>query len=835
MFGLYSFEAEIARWSKLALYGNVELVDRPHAPNVIKLDKLQIPTLRKMQRYGFRIDIDAARDLGTRLTTRMASLRREIVDEIPGDSLDRFIDMDSDSDETDNDAIQSQNEQNVISDSEKADDEYRDFRDRFNVESSQKISELLFNVFKLGDVGVEIKRTKGGKASTGKKTLEQLKRSHPIVGKILEYREHAKLYGTYVRALPIHSIPHPKGPDCPVCGRKHYTNERRVHTSFATTRAVTGRICSRKPNLANIPARTKLGAEIRRLFIPSEGYKIVQRDWAQIELRLMADRSRDPVMIDVYANDGDIHITTAMKTFNIDDPTKVDKLLHRAPSKNTNFAVCLAKGQHVLTSKGNVLIENIQPDMLLWDGIEWVHHDGVIFKGYQEVITYDGITATPDHKVWVQDGRVLPIAQAMAERLPLAVTAVERTPIRYTCDRLRSRMSSPNKLHRLRKTKSNPHRVFKVWVNPALQLSPPIQISRPPGTSTPIAAPVHSHSSTVQQPQMRFVPQLWSTWGTSEVQNAGRVCTLCTDSFAARYIHWRGHRAQEQQRALRTGKYPTGVKRSELTQSTRKSLDRLQGKTNRHCRPLRQTKTGLPTVFIGSEDHVSTGLTKCSLEGNPFKGSTRLVPVYDILNAGPRRRFTCEGKLVSNCYLITGQGLLDLMAVTFATANKPLPEWMNESWCNEFIQKWFGVYKGVRTYLTCEEESIRRYGMAWTRMGRVRLIPGVKSALQYVREAGTREGSNHGIQGFSADLMKLALGEINERVHNLESIGISVYSLMSVYDELLCEALEDDCDVVQTMLGEVMDNVLVDRQTGILQCAVPIQSDGKIMSRWEKE
>lgn len=510
----------------MALYGGIKLVDRPHAPNVIKLDKLQIPTLRKMQRYGFRIDIDAARDLGSRLTTRMASLRREIVDEIPGDSLDRFIDMDSDEDDSENNAIQSQNEQNVISDSEKPDDEYRDFRDRFNVESSQKISELLFNVFKLGDVGVEIKRTKGGKSSTGKKTLEQLKRSHPIVGKILEYREHAKLYGTYVRALPIHSVPHPKGPDCSVCGRKHYTNERRVHTSFATTRAVTGRICSRKPNLANIPARTKLGAEIRRLFIPSEGYKIVQRDWAQIELRLMADRSRDPVMIEVYANDGDIHITTAMKTFNIDDPTKVDKLLHRAPSKNTNFAVC---------------------------------------------------------------------------------------------------------------------------------------------------------------------------------------------------------------------------------------------------------------------------------------------------------------------YLITGQGLLDLMAVTFATANKPLPEWMNESWCDEFIQKWFGVYKGVRTYLTREEESIRRYGMAWTRMGRVRLIPGVKSALQYVREAGTREGSNHGIQGFSAELMKLALGEINERVHNLESIGISVYSLMSVYDELLCEALEDDCDVVQTMLGEVMDNVLVDRQTGILQCAVPIQSDGKIMSRWEKE
>jgi DNA polymerase-1 len=176
------------------------------------------------------------------------------------------------------------------------------------------------------------------------------------------------------------------------------------------------------------------------------------------------------------------------------------------------------------------------------------------------------------------------------------------------------------------------------------------------------------------------------------------------------------------------------------------------------------------------------------------------------------------------------------MAVTYATAGLPLPDFITEDWCDDFISKWFGVYKGARKYLDNQEELIRRYGICWTRMGRVRRIPGVRSTLPYIQEAGIREGGNHGIQGYSADIMKLAMAELDDQLNVLREIGIDSWPLMTIYDELIIEAEEDNAYVISVPMGEVMDNVLTDKQTGKNICLVPIQSDGKIMKKgWTKE
>lgn len=187
------------------------------------------------------------------------------------------------------------------------------------------------------------------------------------------------------------------------------------------------------------------------------------------------------------------------------------------------------------------------------------------------------------------------------------------------------------------------------------------------------------------------------------------------------------------------------------------------------------------------------------------------------------------------CYLITGLGLLDLMAVTYASANTPLPEWMDELWCDQFIERWFGIYPFVRRYLASEEEIIRRYGIAWTRLGRVRRIPEASSYLGYIQEAGVRQGSNHGIQGLNADLMKLTMGEADFRFQQLWKYNVPTYPLITIYDELLIETPEDYGYCVEDVLEDVMDNVLTDRDTGERMCKVPIKSDGKVMTRWVKE
>ncbi len=458
-------------------------------------------------RYGWRIDPDHFRELSGRLTARMADLRADITNEIPAEALDRFLEVSGDEDS--------------------GEDGTEAEQDPFNVESSAEIARLLYDVLRLDrTAGVKVKKTKGGdRLSTGKKTLEQLKREHPVVPLILEYRENSKLESTYARSMPRRARWHPKGKDCPECGRHHWTGEWRVHTQILTTRTATGRLASKNPNLQNIPARSELGREIRAGFIASEGHVIAQRDFAQVELRLGADRSGESNMLRIFADDGDIHMDTAMRAFNL-PVEKLDKLMHRAPCKNVNFA-----------------------------------------------------------------------------------------------------------------------------------------------------------------------------------------------------------------------------------------------------------------VFYG----------------------------------------------------ITDEGLLDLMADTYSKSGVRMPEWMDKHWCAEFIEKWFTLYPGIRAFLDAEESKARRYGIVWTATGRVRRIPEVRSYHSHIQSAGVRQGCNHSIQGFSADLMRLAMGEVQERLDLLATYDIPGVPLMVVHDEMLIETPEDHGETISALLGECFEQVLFCRATGKNLCKVKIKSDGKLMDRWLKD
>ena len=208
--------------------------------------------------------------------------------------------------------------------------------------------------------------------------------------------------------------------------------------------------------------------------------------------------------------------------------------------------------------------------------------------------------------------------------------------------------------------------------------------------------------------------------------------------------------------------------------------------------------------------------------------------VYDILNAGPLHRFTCQGKLVSNCYGLGPPGLLDLMALTYATAGLDLPDWLTVDWCERFIGQWFGLYPAVQDYLDHEYDNARRYGMSWTMFGRVRLVPEMMSVHSRVQAAGLRQAGNHSIQGGAADLMKLAMAIVEQELSGMRQGGIGVDALLPIHDELLSEADEDWAEGANVVIGECMDRVLVDESTGVELCRVPIRSDGKVMDRWEK-
>ena len=132
--------------------------------------------------------------------------------------------------------------------------------------------------------------------------FSDLTHKHPIVDKVLEYRGLKKLLTTYVEALPL----------------LIYKKTGRIHTSFNQAVAATGRLSSNNPNLQNIPVRDERGREIRKAFVPAEGYIFFSADYSQIELRLMAHLSRDKSMISDFLSGNDIHAATAAKIFGVD-------------------------------------------------------------------------------------------------------------------------------------------------------------------------------------------------------------------------------------------------------------------------------------------------------------------------------------------------------------------------------------------------------------------------------------------------------------------------------------------------------------------------------------
>ncbi|MCU1327558.1 MAG: polymerase [Bryobacterales bacterium] len=188
----------------------------------------------------------------------------------------------------------------------------------FNIASPQQLGKILFE--EMG-IATPTRYGKGKVVSTAADVLETLASEHPIAGKVLEYRQLTKLKGTYVDALPLMLDP--------ATGR--------LHTTFNQCGAATGRLSSANPNLQNIPIRTALGREIRAAFVPQEGWQLVVADYSQIELRILAHMSGDPVLIDAFRSGEDIHTRTAAEVLGV-PPMLVTKEA-RNSAKAVNFGI----------------------------------------------------------------------------------------------------------------------------------------------------------------------------------------------------------------------------------------------------------------------------------------------------------------------------------------------------------------------------------------------------------------------------------------------------------------------------------------------------------------
>jgi DNA polymerase-1 len=195
---------------------------------------------------------------------------------------------------------------------------------RFNLASPKQLGEVLFDILKLDS---KAKKTKTGQYATGEDVLSKMAAKHKIVDDILNFREFTKLKSTYVDAIP--ALINPK--------------TGRIHTSYAQTVAVTGRLSSTNPNLQNIPIRSERGREIRKAFVPRDPSRVlVSADYSQIELRIVAAISGDPNMCEAFKQGKDIHTATAAKVYGINEGDVTKEMRYKA--KSVNFGIIYGQG-----------------------------------------------------------------------------------------------------------------------------------------------------------------------------------------------------------------------------------------------------------------------------------------------------------------------------------------------------------------------------------------------------------------------------------------------------------------------------------------------------------
>ena len=227
-------------------------------------------TLIDMEQNGIRVEADALKQYGDQLAGKIAELEKEI---------------------------------------------YEEAGETFNINSPKQLGVVLFENMKLPGG----RKTKTG-YSTAADVLEKLAPEHPVVAKILEYRQYTKLKSTYADGLA-----------------NYIQDDGRIHGKFNQTITATGRISSTEPNLQNIPVRMELGRLIRKVFIPEEGYRFVDADYSQIELRVLAHCSGDEHLIQAYKEQSDIHRITASQVFHI--PFDEVTPQQRRNAKAVNFGI----------------------------------------------------------------------------------------------------------------------------------------------------------------------------------------------------------------------------------------------------------------------------------------------------------------------------------------------------------------------------------------------------------------------------------------------------------------------------------------------------------------
>ena len=560
---------------------------------------------------------------------------------------------------------------------------------------------------------------------------------------------------------------------------------------------------------------------IRTAFIARPGYKFIVSDYSAIEARVLAHLAGETWRTKVFAEGGDIYCASASQMFHVPVEKHGINGHLRQKGKQAELA-CIAEGELVLTNHGLIPIEDVKLTDLLWDGESWVKHEGVIYKGNGEVITYEGLTATRDHLVWVK-GKPQPIQFGIAASCGahLLQTGDGRRTIwmggnHQSGKTLESELEPllcTDEVHRMRCHSVAAKNRFNIW---KVKWMPELFTAK---TDSKMAVKeTYCCETTLRESERQGLPQLRSKRNSIRFpQRPG--CRIVSDQGMWSSGSEDGNRPDRQQRELCAGEPSIRSASGELRKSAEKCAESVQTGVLAICKKCSHKK-----IVIRSDtgrDYPECR-NRCYRKKEKLENHQRTARLYDIRNAGQYHRFTVSGKLVHNCGYGGSVGALKSMgAIEMGIPEDELQGLVN-SWRTanpSIVRFWWDVDHAVKTAvkerIQMEVRGIRFFcksGMLFIRLPSGRCLSYVKPRIgenQFGGESVTYEGIG-----------------TTKKWERIESYGPKFVEniVQAVSRDLLCYALQNLSNY--KIVGHVHDEVIIECPQDI-----PVDELCEIMSK----
>lgn len=423
-----------------------------------------------------------------------------------------------------------------------------------------------------------------------------------------------------------------------------------------------------------------IASSIRHFIQPAEGM-VLDADYTGVEARITPWLAGDTAKLQLILDGVDLYKRMATLVFKV--PYEAVTKDQRTICKPIELGCCVAEGELVLTHRGLTAIENVLLDDLVWDGVEWVRHEGLLPQGEREVVTYQGLSATEDHEVWVE-GRVgkIPFRDAIRGGHRLVVSGwedgspIQRLDVDEPTDLPGTRAPQGDGRLQVRTPHAELPGRFVGGVESALREMQ----GGEPQESLPdvVGGEILRGEGAMREPSEPAIQQLRGEGYSVPVRVGGSGGSV--DDGKPWLAEGEGDRPSEQQRSLRARQHEVGVEvRSDEEQPAHQDPRWIQvpaGGVAHVAGHHREDAT--ERTYSGRDPDARR--EHCERQEKELASNRRTVRTYDLLNAGPRHRFTVSGRLVSNCFGVGGKALMTALALP------PYNVKRTRAICNEYVK-----------------------------------------------------------------------------------------------------------------------------------------------------